>query len=245
MVKLVQELESQQLANMILKSKIASLQANTIQKIKSLSNSPILFKANGVSPVTSAANTPSPITTANNESNKLNSIFNLNQFQSDEHGSPGSNKSPDDDNNNHNNNTKEDNRDDNTNENGDNNNLDDLIDDEQNSDDEMNNDESNDNETNLQTKFGMKSTSAAQELDGGSYQSFFKTKHKQDSSSLNKSKLTDLNDSTQQSKTRSSSSTSNPKTPKSALLERRRKAVFELLIQDTYPSGRFFFLKFF
>ena len=227
MVKLVHELESQQLANLILKNQIANLQANTNQKIqKSLSNSPVLFKSNGVSysPITSASNTPSPIT--NNES-KLNSLLNLNQFQSDDQGSLSSNnKSPDD---------KEDNI------NNDNENVDngeDSEDDEQNSDDELmnanaNNDESNDNETTTQAVLNKSSTS--NELNGGNYQTFFKTKQKDSSK---QTKLNDLNDSTaHQSKSRTSSQTS-PKTPKSALLERRRKAVFELLIQDTYPSGK-------
>ena len=41
---------------------------------------------------------------------------------------------------------------------------------------------------------------------------------------------------------KTSSTSASPKTPKSALLERRRKAVFELLIHDTYPSGNSFAL---
>ena len=51
-----------------------------------------------------------------------------------------------------------------------------------------------------------------------------------------------------ESSTNGFSTSNSSRTPKSALLERRRKAVFELLIHDTYPSGTtsffFFFIKF-
>lgn len=61
-----------------------------------------------------------------------------------------------------------------------------------------------------------------------------KISHKTNGMALKESEQFVANDGTCQS-------LHSPKTPKSALLEKRRKAVFELLTQEIYPSGQFFY----
>jgi hypothetical protein len=253
MVKLVHELENQQLANLILKNKIASLQqaasnssSQKLNSIKSMSNSPI------------NSSTPSPNNNNNtcsnetlkllNNSNATATNINNNQFQSDDHGSLNSTKSPlnvesdgifnfkssikstcqeeDDENKNYE-------------ENG-------YM-------DENNNEEDDDYDEEIYEDCDERYLKIGQ--DGAEFNGIknkpnksIKTKQKEmRSNGVDKAKPLDQqtvdNASTSiSSLTRqTSSSSSSPRTPKSALLEKRRKAVFELLIHDTYPSGKIIF----
>ena len=266
MVKLVHELESQQLANLILKNQIASLQqaaCNSSQKlnpIKSLSNSPI------------NSSTPSPINnnTCSNETPKLlnnsnatttttnnnNNSNNNNQFQSDDHGSLNSSKSPLNGDSDGIFNFKSsikstcqvEDEDENKNEediNGKNDEETEYI-------EENNNEENDDYDEEIYEESDERYAKIAQ--DGPEFNviknkqnKLIKTKQKEmKSNGFEKTKLFDQQvvDNTGTSISsltrQTSSSSSSPKTPKSALLEKRRKAVFELLIHDTYPSGNFF-----
>jgi len=224
MVKLVHELENQQLANLILKNKIASLQAasntNINQKfnqIKSLSNSPIL------------SNTSSPINTINTNNNITN------QNQSD--GFTSSNKSNLNDEENiffqtkikH----KQNEEDEYANKITENLHEFNDIDD----DDDLNNDEVDDSDED--EVFIDKSEEDLRNMDlDDKFQKLentYKNKRK-----ITKDQSINIDLKNEESRplltSKTSSTSASPKTPKSALLERRRKAVFELLIHDTYPS---------
>lgn len=240
MVKLVHELESQQLANLILKNKIASLQAasNTnvnpkLNQIKSLSNSPILSNTSS-----------SPINTINNNNNTTN------QNQSD--GFTSSNKSNlnDEEENiffqnkiKHKQNEEEEEEEyankiaENLHEFND-------IDD----DDDLNNDEVDDSDED--EVFIDKGEEDLRNMDlDDKFQKLENTYKNKRKTTKDQSTNIDLKNEESRSllTSKTSSTSASPKTPKSALLERRRKAVFELLIHDTYPSGNSLtlYLKFF
>jgi hypothetical protein len=243
MVKLVHELESQQLANLILKNKIASLQAasNTnvnpkLNQIKSLSNSPILSNTSS-----------SPINTINTNNNNNNTT---NQNQSD--GFTSSNKSNlnDEEENiffqnkiKHKQNEEEEEEEyankiaENLHEFND-------IDD----DDDLNNDEVDDSDED--EVFIDKGEEDLRNMDlDDKFQKLENTYKNKRKTTKDQSTNIDLKNEESRSllTSKTSSTSASPKTPKSALLERRRKAVFELLIHDTYPSGNSLtlYLKFF
>ena len=229
MVKLVHELESQQLANLILKNKIASLQAasNTninqkLNQIKSLSNSPIL------------SNTSSPINTINTNNNNT-----TNQNQSD--GFTSSNKS-------------------NLNDEEENIFFQNKIKHKQNEEEEEEEEEYANKITENLHEFNDIDDLNNDEVDDSDEDEVFIDKGEEDLRNMdldnkfqklentykNKRKTTkdqsiniDLKNEESRSllTSKTSSTSASPKTPKSALLEKRRKAVFELLIHDTYPSG--------
>lgn len=227
MVKLVHELESQQLANLILKNKIASLQAasNTninqkLNQIKSLSNSPIL------------SNTSSPINTINTTNNNT-----TNQNQSD--GFTSSNKSNlnDEEENiffqnkiKHKQNEEEEYANKITENLHEFNDIDD--------DDDLNNDEVDDSDED--EVFIDKGEEDLRNMDlDDKFQKLENTYKNKRKTTKDQSINIDLKNEESRSllTSKTSSTSASPKTPKSALLERRRKAVFELLIHDTYPSG--------
>jgi len=241
MVKLVHELESQQLANLILKNQIASLQAATntsinqkLNQIKSLSNSPIF------------SNTSSPINTINNNIINNNNN-NLNQNQSDVSTCSSKSNLNDEENIFFQNKIKH-----KLNEEEEYNNkiaenlpeLNDIDDDELNIDEVDVSDEDDVFIDKGEDLRNMDTDDKFHKLEN-SYKNKRKAKDQSNNIDSKNDEFTasiSVNRSSAISKTPSTSAS--PKTPKSALLERRRKAVFELLIHDTYPSGNIYFIIF-